>query len=145
MLPRTLVGCSSKSYFGARQAAAWGPDVVDGVADDPAGTDGLFICPSFPLIPTLLQGFAAAGGLVGAQDVSVHPRGPYTGEPAGRTEGLLQHGDERVGRADEQPVRARGVVGHAVDDVGPPPRGLLGVEVALRTAADECRRKRGAR
>ena len=80
MLPRTLVGCSSKSYFGARQAAAWGPDVVDGVADDPAGTDGLFICPSFPLIPTLLQGFAAAGGLVGAQDVSVHPSGPYTGE-----------------------------------------------------------------
>jgi len=59
MLPRTLVGCSSKSYFGARQAAAWGPDVVDGVAGEPAGTDGLFICPSFPLIPTLLQGFAA--------------------------------------------------------------------------------------
>ena len=79
-LPATLVGCSSKSYFDAEQATRWGPDVVDGVADDPAGTDGLFICPSFPLIPALLAGFAAAGGLVGAQDVSVHPSGPYTGE-----------------------------------------------------------------
>ena len=79
-LPATLVGCSSKSYFDAEQAARWGPDVVDGVADDPAGTDGLFICPSFPLIPVLLQTFGASGGLVGAQDVSVHPRGPYTGE-----------------------------------------------------------------
>jgi triosephosphate isomerase len=80
MLPRTLVGCSSKSYFSAEQAAQWGPQVVDGVADDPAGTDGLFVCPSFPLIPTLVASFAAAGGLVGAQDVSVHPSGPYTGE-----------------------------------------------------------------
>jgi triosephosphate isomerase (TIM) len=80
MLPTTLVGCSSKSYFGAEQATRWGPDVVAGVADDPAGTDGLFICPSFPLIPALLDTFGAAGGLVGAQDVSVHPAGPYTGE-----------------------------------------------------------------
>jgi triosephosphate isomerase len=79
-LPATLVGCSSKSYFDAEQATRWGPDVVDGVAADPAGTDGLFICPSFPLIPLLLQTFGASGGLVGAQDVSVHPRGPYTGE-----------------------------------------------------------------
>ena len=50
------------------------------MSDDPAGTDGLFVCPSFPLIPTLLASFGAAGGLVGAQDVSVHPSGPYTGE-----------------------------------------------------------------
>ena len=80
MLPTTLVGCSAKSYFTVDQATRWGPQVVDGVSDDPAGTDGLFVCPSFPLIPTLLASFGAAGGLVGAQDVSVHPSGPYTGE-----------------------------------------------------------------
>ena len=80
MLPTTLVGCSAKSYFTPQQATCWGPQVVDGVSDDPAGTDGLFVCPSFPLIPTLLASFGAAGGLVGAQDVSVHPSGPYTGE-----------------------------------------------------------------
>jgi triosephosphate isomerase len=80
MLPRTLVGCSSKSYFSVERATRWGPEVVDGVAGDTAGTDGLFVCPSFPLIPTLLASFGAAGGLVGAQDVSVHPSGPYTGE-----------------------------------------------------------------
>jgi triosephosphate isomerase (TIM) len=76
MLPTTLVGCSSKSYLSAAQARAWGPAVVAGSGDP----TGLFICPAFPLIPTLLDGFAAAGGLVGAQDVSVHPAGPYTGE-----------------------------------------------------------------
>jgi len=41
---------------------------------------GLFICPSFPLIPTLLETVATAGGLVGSQDVSSFPPGPYTGE-----------------------------------------------------------------
>ena len=79
MLPSTLVGCSSKSYFTAAPARAWGPAVLDGVRDD-GGPAGLFICPSFPLVPALLEGFGAAGGLVGAQDVSVHPAGPYTGE-----------------------------------------------------------------
>jgi triosephosphate isomerase len=78
MLPETLVGCSSKSYFTAAQARAWGPQVLDGSGD--GGATGLFVCPSFPLIPALLETFGAAGGLVGAQDVSVHPAGAYTGE-----------------------------------------------------------------
>ncbi len=80
MLPPTLVGCSAKNYFSVAQAREWGPAVAAGVADDPAGTGGLFICPSFPLIPLLLDGFATAGGLVGAQDVSAHPPGAFTGE-----------------------------------------------------------------
>ncbi len=80
MLPPTLIGCSSKSYFSAAQARAWGPEVMAGVADDAAGTSGLFCCPSFPLIPTLLDSLGAAGGLVGAQDVSVYGPGSYTGE-----------------------------------------------------------------
>ncbi len=80
MLPSTLVGCSSKSYFTAAQAREWGPRVLAGVAGSPAGANGLFCCPSYPLIPTLLETFGAAGGLVGAQDVSIHPNGPYTGE-----------------------------------------------------------------
>jgi triosephosphate isomerase len=78
MLPDTLIGCSSKSYFTAAQARAWGPQVLDGSGPD--GATGLFICPSFPLIPALLETFGAAGGLVGAQDVSIHPPGSYTGE-----------------------------------------------------------------
>jgi hypothetical protein len=55
MLPATLVGCRSKSYFTAAQARAWGPRVLDAVADTPQGATGLFCCPSFPLIPTLLE------------------------------------------------------------------------------------------
>jgi triosephosphate isomerase (TIM) len=82
MLPRTMVGCSSKSYFTVEQARAWGPQVVAGVSGGAAqsGTEGLFVCPSFPLVPTLLETFGAAGGLVGAQDVSPYPSGAYTGE-----------------------------------------------------------------
>ena len=78
MLPDTMIGCSSKSYFTAAQARAWGPQVLAGSGAD--GATGLFVCPSFPLIPALLETFGAAGGLVGAQDVSVHPAGAYTGE-----------------------------------------------------------------
>jgi triosephosphate isomerase len=78
MLPETLVGCSSKSYFSLAQARAWGPQVLEGSGPD--GATGLFVCPSFPLIPTLLETFGSAGGLVGAQDVSIHPAGAYTGE-----------------------------------------------------------------
>jgi triosephosphate isomerase len=76
MLPRTLVGCSAKSYFTVERARTWGPQVAAGAGT----TDGLFVCPSFPLIPVLLETFGAAGGLVGAQDVSPYPSGPYTGE-----------------------------------------------------------------
>jgi triosephosphate isomerase len=79
MLPTTLVGCSSKSYFTLAQARAWGPEVIAGASSED-GLTGLFVCPSFPLIPALVEGFGAAGGLVGAQDVSVHPPGAYTGE-----------------------------------------------------------------
>jgi len=80
MLPRQLIGFSSKSYFTVRQARAWGPRVLAGVSSDEAGVNGLFVCPSFPLIPALLETFGKAGGLVGAQDVSSYPTGPYTGE-----------------------------------------------------------------
>ena len=80
MLPRTMVGCSSKSYFTVEQARAWGPQVVAGVSGGADGTEGLFVCPSFPLVPALLETFGAAGGLVGAQDVSPYPSGAYTGE-----------------------------------------------------------------
>ncbi|MET0863506.1 MAG: triose-phosphate isomerase family protein [Nakamurella sp.] len=80
MLPNTLIGCSSKSYLSVEQARRWGPAVLAGVESTQDGATGLFICPSFPLIPILLDNFATGGGLVGAQDVSIYPTGPYTGE-----------------------------------------------------------------
>ena len=97
MLPRTMVGCSSKSYFTVEMARAWGPQVIAGsrcARPVHEGPDGLFICPSFPLLPALLETFGAAGGLVGAQDVSplperaVHRRGERGGAgAAGRATG----------------------------------------------------------
>jgi triosephosphate isomerase len=80
MLPVTLIGCSSKSYFTVDQARQWGPRVLDGVAGSTEGATGLFCCPSFPLIPMLLETLGAGGGLVGSQDVSPYPPGAYTGE-----------------------------------------------------------------
>ena len=105
MLPATLVGCSSKSYFTAAQARAWGPRVLDGVAEAPQGATGLFCCPSFPLIPTLLETLGAGGGLVGAQDVSPYPPGPFTGETTPRWSCPTQprHGPPLL-RADEEGV-----------------------------------------
>ena len=80
VLPETLVGCSSKSYFSLAQAQQWGPQVLEAVASDPEGATGLFCCPSFPLIPVFLQTLGRGGGLVGSQDVSVYGPGAYTGE-----------------------------------------------------------------
>ncbi|PWJ25440.1 triosephosphate isomerase [Branchiibius hedensis] len=79
-LPRTLIGTSTKSYLGAEAARSWGPIVLarlQAAGVDPAST---YICPASALIPLLRDGFGAGGGVVGAQDVSAYPPGPFTGE-----------------------------------------------------------------
>ena len=79
-LPATLIGTSTKSYLGAEAARAWGPTVLGRLQASGVDPGSTYICPAFALIPLLRDGFGAGGGLVGAQDVSVHPPGPFTGE-----------------------------------------------------------------
>ncbi|AXH35601.1 triosephosphate isomerase [Humibacter sp. BT305] len=80
MLPATLIGCSSKSYFTADSAAAWFRIVTEGLAATSEGAQDVFLCPAFPLIRDALDALRPLGGLVGAQDVSRFPTGAYTGE-----------------------------------------------------------------
>ena len=145
MLPDTMIGCSSKSYFTLAQARAWGPQVLDGSGD--GGATGLFVCPSFPLIPALLETFGAAGGLLGAQDVSIHPPGAYTGEVSaavlaelgvrlvmvGHPERRRLHGesDDAI-RAKVDAVVAAGMAPIVVvgeDREGEPPEEAVGAQV----------------
>jgi len=80
---RVTVGVSLKAYFGRQQARDWFDDVAGRVRSHAAVRDGLvemFVIPSYLQIDDALAAFAGTGVAVGAQDVSAHPRGAYTGE-----------------------------------------------------------------
>jgi triosephosphate isomerase len=77
------VGVSLKTYFGHRRALEWFDDVAKRVRAHPAIEDGsvrLFICPTYVQIPGALAAFEGTPVVVGAQDVSADPSGPFTGE-----------------------------------------------------------------
>lgn len=80
MLPTTLIGCSSKSYFSAASARRWADVVANGLREEPLSGEGVFLCVSHPLMPLVEARLTAVGALVGVQDVSVHPPGAFTGE-----------------------------------------------------------------
>lgn len=80
VLPRTLVGCSSKSYFDLPSARRWGQRVAAAAQAGEVDDEGLYVCPAFPLVPLLGAELAATEVALGAQDVSVHPPGAFTGE-----------------------------------------------------------------
>ncbi len=80
MLPGTLVGCSSKSYFDLASARHWGQRVAAAVEAGEVSDVGLYVCPAFPLVPVLAGELTATDVALGAQDVSVHPPGAFTGE-----------------------------------------------------------------
>lgn len=80
MLPTTLIGHSSKSYFSAAAATAWAERVGDALSLDPDGGAGAYVCVPFPLLADFRDRLTPSGMDVGVQDVSAHPPGPYTGE-----------------------------------------------------------------
>ncbi|TAJ46435.1 MAG: triosephosphate isomerase [Herbiconiux sp.] len=80
MLPTTLIGCSSKSYFTASTATEWLDIVSAGLAEMPLRGEGVFLCVPFPLVTEAIRVLKPLNALVGTQDVSSFPSGPYTGE-----------------------------------------------------------------
>ena len=77
------VGVSLKTYFGHARALAWLTDVAGVVRETPAIASGavqLVVVPTYLQIPAALETFADTGVRVGAQDVSAHPAGAFTGE-----------------------------------------------------------------
>ncbi|MFB7894519.1 triose-phosphate isomerase family protein [Microbacterium sp. NPDC056044] len=82
-MSRVTVGVSLKTYFGHEQARSWFADVAARAAGHPAvaaGSVRFFVIPTYLQIPDALAAFAGTPVLVGAQDVSAYPPGPYTGE-----------------------------------------------------------------
>jgi triosephosphate isomerase len=78
MLPRHLIGCSSKSYFSLSDARHWAEIVRPKLLAD--GGDGVYLCVPYPLVPLFTEAFAGTAADVGVQDVSQFGFGAYTGE-----------------------------------------------------------------
>jgi triosephosphate isomerase (TIM) len=79
------VGVSLKTYFGHARALAWLSEVAERVRDRAplaSGAVRLVILPTYLQIPAALQAFAGTPVQIGAQDVSAHPPGAFTGEIA---------------------------------------------------------------
>ncbi|MFC7788848.1 triose-phosphate isomerase family protein [Microbacterium sp. MAHUQ-60] len=79
MAKRMLIGASLKMYFSHARTITWTTEVADLLARHPAREQvEMFVVPQYPSIPGCLD---VAGGLaVGAQDVSEHDSGAFTGE-----------------------------------------------------------------
>lgn len=77
------VGVSLKTYFGHARALAWCGEVAARVGAHPAVTGGavrVFLIPTYPQLPGALAAVSGTPLAVGAQDVSAHPAGAFTGE-----------------------------------------------------------------
>lgn len=82
-MPRATVGVSLKAYFGRSQARAWFKQISESVRDHEAVRTGrvdVFVIPSYLQIDDAIAVFSDSGIAVGAQNVSEHPVGAYTGE-----------------------------------------------------------------
>lgn len=84
MLPKILIGHSSKSYFSLADAQRWA-DVVSSelhsrYPDRPHPGEGTFLCVPHPLLPIMLDKLGQTGMLLGTQDLSQFPPGSHTGE-----------------------------------------------------------------
>jgi triosephosphate isomerase len=73
-----LVGVSLKLYLGYADSRRWLAAVAEQAAEL-AGV-GLFVMPSFPLLPAAAELLAGTGVRFGAQNAHHEQRGPYTGE-----------------------------------------------------------------
>ncbi len=82
-MAQVTVGISLKTYFDHARARTWFADVAARLAPLPAVTSGavrVFVAPTYLQIPDALAAFRGTPLLVGAQDVSAHGRGAFTGE-----------------------------------------------------------------
>ncbi|MGO1850571.1 MULTISPECIES: triose-phosphate isomerase family protein [unclassified Microbacterium] len=80
---RLTVGVSLKMYFGHERAAAWFTDVAVRLRRHEAVSSGavdVFVTPTYLQIPRAIEAFRGTGVRVGAQDVSAHEAGAFTGE-----------------------------------------------------------------
>ncbi|QTX04964.1 triose-phosphate isomerase family protein [Agromyces archimandritae] len=114
----TLLGVSLKLYLDLDRSAAWARGVADVARRHPAVADGrvrLFALPSLPALPAVREALAGTRVELGAQDLSMHDRGAYTGEISGADLAAagcrlveVGHVERRLGFGeDEDTVRAK--------------------------------------
>ncbi|MFV0407556.1 MAG: triose-phosphate isomerase family protein [Propioniciclava sp.] len=79
----TTIGVSLKTYFGHQQAQKWMASVATRITAHPGVISGrvrVFVIPTYLQIPATVCAFRTTPVLIGAQDVSEHEPGAYTGE-----------------------------------------------------------------
>ncbi|WP_241978879.1 triose-phosphate isomerase family protein [Cryobacterium sp. Hh7] len=77
---------STKMYFGQARTIEWMRSVAEIARTHPAIQSGvleLFVLPSFPLLPSVLDLAEGTGIRVGAQNIAVEDSGAFTGEVSG--------------------------------------------------------------
>lgn len=115
----TVIAVSLKAYFGCRQTIRWCERTAELLGGHPALLDGppnvrLVVLPSTPLLPVARQVFRGTPVEVGAQDVSRHPPGAWTGEvtaallaEVGCTVVEVGHAERRAMGEDDDLVAAK--------------------------------------
>lgn len=81
-----LIGVSLKMYFDPARSVAWSREVAAIAASHPAVRDGaveVFVLPSLPSVPAVLEVLRDGPVAVGAQDLFWEDRGAYTGGVSG--------------------------------------------------------------
>lgn len=83
MSSTVTVAVSLKTYFGHARALAWCEEVAARLGAHPAVADGavrVILIPTYPQLPGALAAVTTTPLEIGAQDVSAHPAGAFTGE-----------------------------------------------------------------
>jgi triosephosphate isomerase len=103
--PRRILGVSLKMYFDHKRMVHWANQVAeiarrhDGIRN---GDIELFILPSFPSLPAVLDAVAGTPIAVGGQDLFWQDRGAFTGEVSGRDLAELGCRYVEVGHAERR-------------------------------------------
>ncbi|WP_341578122.1 triose-phosphate isomerase family protein [Microbacterium schleiferi] len=105
--PPILLGVSLKLYLDVERTARWAHDVAAIARSHLAVTDGsveLFVLPSLPAVPLVVQELAGTPVRVGAQDLHWDDRGAYTGAVSGQDLRTVGCALVEVGHAERRQI-----------------------------------------
>ncbi|MEX1077906.1 MAG: triose-phosphate isomerase family protein [Homoserinimonas sp.] len=103
--PRRILGVSLKMYFDHKRMVEWASQVAEIAGRDDGIRSGeveLFILPSFPSLPAVLDAVAGTPIAVGGQDLFWMDRGAFTGEVSGQDLAELGCRYVEVGHAERR-------------------------------------------
>ena len=107
--PRRILGVSLKMYFDHKRMVEWARQVAEIARRDDGIRSGeveLFILPSFPSLPAVLDAVAGTPIAVGGQDLFWKDRGAFTGEVSGQDLAELGCRYVEVGHAERRKLFA---------------------------------------